>query len=726
MKPFGVALIFAAAALTFAPAAMAAQTPAPSQSPPSPQPPQTFRSGAQIVEVDARAFKDGRFVTDLGPDDFEVAEDGVPQKIVSVVLAGSTLSTQPSAPSTLGTPSTPGTAPAAPLAPVVPVAPAGSSPAVWLFVFDTPHLSSAGLQRTRDAVEKFLDQQWRQGDIGGIVAEGKMANNRLTSVREELRAAVRSVRMPGDLRSRQLEMTRDWPRFEDEYEAIRVAVDQDRETINLVSMRACADDPDSCKRVSPDLAIREKASRLIGDMQHATLNTLSTVQALSNGLARLPGPKTVVFISEGFVAERLESALREAAGDAARAGAHVYTIDARGLNKGRQATIIDQPYAASTIGASTHFDAEADGTNSLAVDTGGFAIRNENNFSRALDEIRQDAGTYYIIGYTPANTTFDGKYRAIAVTVRRPGVKVRARRGYLAIAPAKMLSTAAKPPESAPEASHTEASMAAHAERSVATPTEGSPASGTAAGPVPGAGPLPGADPLSIVTPLEVPRPDMASAVARLAASGAGNSDSPGAAAGWAAYQRGDLETAARDLSTAAAAADARPWVLYALGLSRYALRQYQDAAAAWERVRRTQPDFEPIYFALADAYSLQHDEGTAINALRDAEQRWPADPEIADATGVIQIRRGAIDAAIESFQRATKVSPADSLGYFNLARAYQMRLLKSQRYDPQLQKWIGGEEDRRQAIASFQKYIDLGGPHASEAREALASLQWK
>ena len=51
------------------------------------------------------------------------------------------------------------------------------------------------------------------------------------------------------------------------------------------------------------------------------------------------------------------------------------------------------------MGAPASFDMQADGTNSLAVDTGGFAIRNENNFGRALDAIQQDAGTYYVVGY---------------------------------------------------------------------------------------------------------------------------------------------------------------------------------------------------------------------------------------------------------------------------------------------------------------------------------------
>jgi hypothetical protein len=92
----------------------------------------------------------------------------------------------------------------------------------------------------------------------------------------------------------------------------------------------------------------------------------------------------------------------------------------------------------------------------------------------------------------------------------------------------------------------------------------------------------------------------------------------------------------------------------------------------------------------------------------------------------VIQIRRGALDAALESFARATTVAPAEALGYFNLARAHQMRLQKSQRYDSMTQKWIGGDEDRRRAIANFQKYLRIGGPYERNAREAIAALAWK
>jgi VWFA-related protein len=405
-------------------------TAAGSQPAPPPAAPQTFRSGAQIVEVDVRVLgKDGKFVTDLGLADFDISEDGVPQKIQSVVLVAR--DPAPSAPS-----APPAPAPLAPTAPLAPLAPRGSAQ-TWVFVFDTYHLSPGGLNRTRDAVIKFIADKFQQGDFGGVVVDGLMINNRLTRDREELKKAAASVKMSGDLRSRQAEFT-EWPRLQDELEAWSITRG-DREALAAATRRACQEDPDACRGVSIEALVRQKAGRLATAARVAASLTLKIVDALSRLLARLPGPKTVVFLSDGFFLNDREAELRHATGMAARAGAHFYTIDARGLNRGSaSSSIIDQPVAAALVGAQQKFDLQTDGTNSLAVDTGGFAIRNENNFGRALDEIQRDAGTYYVVGYAPAKETFDGKYREISVKVARPGVKVRARRGYLAIEPARL------------------------------------------------------------------------------------------------------------------------------------------------------------------------------------------------------------------------------------------------------------------------------------------------
>src|SRR5260221_5852615 len=107
--------------VTLLTAANSQQSPPPAGPPPAA--PQTFRSGAQVVQVDVRVIgKDGKFVTDLGLRDFEITEDGVPQKIQSVVLIGPDAA--PSAPSAPLAPLAPApSAPPAPLAPLAPSAP---------------------------------------------------------------------------------------------------------------------------------------------------------------------------------------------------------------------------------------------------------------------------------------------------------------------------------------------------------------------------------------------------------------------------------------------------------------------------------------------------------------------------------------------------------------------------------------------------------------------------
>jgi len=365
------------------------------------------------------------------------------------------------------------------------------------------------------------------------------------------------------------------------------------------------------------------------------------------------------------------------------------------------------------------------------------AIRNENNFGRALDVIQRDAGTYYVLGYTPTNQKFDGKYRTISVSVQRPGVKVRARRGYLAIAPAKLLKPVAitTPAAAGPAGAETSANAVAPA-APAPPPAAGAPAPATAANPAPAASSS--AEPPAAAP--TTPDPTAASAESlreRIDAKGfvqelqhgerlAPSNASDAAGKGWAAYQKGDVETAVRYLGEAAQSSDAHPWVRYALGLGHLALQQYPDAVKQWEQVRRDAPDFEPVYFNLADGYMLQKDETTALKVLRDAEERWPQDAEIYNAMGVLQIRRGALDSAIESFEKATAVAPTDGLGFFNVGRAYQMRAVKSQRYDSARERWVGGEADTKKAVAAFDKYIQIGGPFVQQAKEALQALAWK
>ena len=131
----------------------------------------------------------------------------------------------------------------------------------------------------------------------------------------------------------------------------------------------------------------------------------------------------------------------------------------------------------------------------------------------------------------------------------------------------------------------------------------------------------------------------------------------------------------------------------YAAGLANLADGRPADAARAWESVCAAVPQFQPVYFDIADAYLQLDDEGKAVAILRRAQKRWPADPEVLNALGVTQLRRGSLDDAIESFEKAIRAAPAESAGYFNLASAYHIRYFKSHRFNSILNKWTGNDQ---------------------------------
>jgi tetratricopeptide (TPR) repeat protein len=345
-------------------------------------------------------------------------------------------------------------------------------------------------------------------------------------------------------------------------------------------------------------------------------------------------------------------------------------------------------------------------------------IRNENNIGRALGQIAEDAGRYYVLAYQPANANFDGKYRPIQVRVKREGVRVRARRGYLALPPARM--TVPKPisqleqeqkdkePESTPADAPNAPSPAAPIPPVDALPAAGKAVSEAADAPA---------------TNVRL-RPDIEGRVRALSEREGGTREDL-ETRGWDAYQHGDIETAAALLSKAAAQPGAELWVHYALGMAQAGLGRPDDAIRSWEVVRKGAPDFEPVYMDLADTYAAKADLTTALAIVRDAQKRWPESAEVHSAIGVIHVRRGAVDEGIESLEKVIALTPDDPLAHLNLARAYALRFNRGRRYVESQRRWFAPEGDRQKALAAFRRCIDLGGPYAKQAAEERALLEW-
>jgi VWFA-related protein len=665
----------------------------------------TFRSGADVVQVDVVVQdRSGQFVGDLAEGDFELREDGRLQAIELFYTVGPGRATS----STLaGAMAGPGMA-----------ASGRPLPHTFVVVFDDEHLSPGGFRRVQAAAGTLFAAYFHAGDIGGVVADGKMVNGRLTTDREELLAAVRAAHPNARTRSRVFD-ERQWPRLT-ELEAIRIQVNGDRTVLDEVVRRACADDPTMCGHGrDPVPEIQAKAGTLATTVQAATNATLQRIAAVLNGLTRIDGPKTVLLLSEGFVAEEAWPGVEQNVALAARANARIYTLDARGLDRGQTDRLQSADPGVNDAGSRllAQLDFGSDSGNSLATDTGGFVVRNANVFGQAVARIAADAEHYYVLGYRPDRAP-DSKYRRITVIVKRPGTIVRARHGYVATPHvATDAAAAARQPEPEPALSPS-ARPAVNTTGpkneepvSSATGAPGTPATGTI---VAASGPAASALRL---------RPDSLKHTEDLV-DGVAPSDA--AAAGWTAYQRGDLETARTELSAAAASRDARPWVHYALGQSQYALGDFRGAIGSWERVRSASPDFEPVYFDLVDGYLQTREYDKAIRLLRAAADRWPGDHEVFSALGVVQVARSALDDAVQSFQRAIALAPSDAIGYFNLAKTLELRYHKSRRYVRQIGAWMSNDADKENAIANYRRYLAIGGPLENSAREGLARLGWK
>ena len=79
----------------------------------------------------------------------------------------------------------------------------------------------------------------------------------------------------------------------------------------------------------------------------------------------------------------------------------------------------------------------------LAADTDGMAIVQTNDLESGFKRIVADLSSYYLLGYY-SDRRMDGRFHSIRVRVKRPGVQVRARRGYLAPSAAEVAAAAVR------------------------------------------------------------------------------------------------------------------------------------------------------------------------------------------------------------------------------------------------------------------------------------------
>ncbi len=337
-----------------------AQKPAEQAQKPQQQKPQqpTFRAGVNLVRVDVIVTgKDGAPVYDLTAADFDVTEDGKPQKIDAFKFVQVKTGQQRG-----------GVAPR-----------------------EIRTLTDEELETSRDDVRMvvlFLDDYHVAWD-GGV------------RVRAPLRRFIDTQIGPYDLVAVMYPLT--------PVSALQFTHDRYVLSTALVTFEGR----------KGNYAVRNSAEATYAGAPPAVIEqirnkvTLSALESLMNHLGALrEGRKSVVLVSEGFMlpVEDMED-LRRVYDAANRNNAAIYVLDPRGLSMASNTWTMD------TLRV-------------LADNTDGRAIVNSNDLEVGLRQVIRDLSAYYLIGYASDRPASDGKFHEIKVRVKRPGVQVRARKGY--------------------------------------------------------------------------------------------------------------------------------------------------------------------------------------------------------------------------------------------------------------------------------------------------------
>jgi VWFA-related protein len=425
-----------------------------------------FRGGTNLVRLDVYVAKDGTAVTDLMADDFEVLEDNAPQQVTSFELV------QPRGP-------------AADAARVEPnstreVRDRLASPDTRAFVLflDTLHVQVDGSYRAANPIATLLERVIGADDLVGVMTPEISARNvtyspRTTSIDRLLtdhwawgqRGAVAGTD------PREAELKECYPDVPDlgtagiaaeliarrrerrviaALEDLLGEIERQREERTFVLLLT-----EGWILPGPDERLARVIQRPGADQTPvpggAVPNGAGPDGRMTTGPVgdRARGMQSCERERTMLAASNLGMEFRQMLQRANRANVSYYPIDPRGL------VALDAPIGPDRPPPA--LDAQflrqrQDGLRVLAAETDGTVVLN-TDIERALPRLLTDIGSYYLLGYVSTNQKLDGRYRRLTVRVKRPGLDVRARPGYLAptaaeltTAPAPSAAGAGQPP----------------------------------------------------------------------------------------------------------------------------------------------------------------------------------------------------------------------------------------------------------------------------------------
>ena len=398
----------------------------------------TFRAGVNFVRVDVIATnRSGAPVSDLKINDFEIAEQGRPQKIETfklVSLDGGLMATGDQTPQ--------------PIRSDEDEQREAAKDDVRLFAIflDDYHVKAASSLGAREQIARFIDSQLGPSDMIGVMYPLSPLSSILMTRNHD--AVKRGVEQ---FLGRKYDYT-PLNQFEEQYQFYpSEVVEQIRNDVSLSALRALIMHMGGLKEGRKALILVSEGYSSLLPPQLRDANAQAPGSGNPNRYNPTAGASgtDVVENRAQFQADAdMELRLRDIYEEANHYNVSIYAVDPRMLATNEFG--VDMPAIDERLDRQ-YLNSTMETLRTLALNTDGRAIVNRNDLTVAMKQIVVDTSAYYLLGYNSSFTAADGKFHEIKVRVKRPGIELRARKGYWALNRAEMDAVTAPPKPATPK-----------------------------------------------------------------------------------------------------------------------------------------------------------------------------------------------------------------------------------------------------------------------------------
>lgn len=207
----------------------------------------------------------------------------------------------------------------------------------------------------------------------------------------------------------------------------------------------CAHPPAQMMASVPSI-VEAAAMQVLQTGEHESRLALGVLANVVRRMSAMPGQRTLVLVSPGFLTPELEYDYNDIIESALRAQVVISSLDARGLytvipfGEASQRGTPDLPIRGQTMPSTPRAmldtqeaSAYDDILSLLAYSTGGSFFHNNNDMDEGLRRVADLPEFYYMLGFTPQNLKLDGKFHSLKVRLKAKGkLELQARRGYFA------------------------------------------------------------------------------------------------------------------------------------------------------------------------------------------------------------------------------------------------------------------------------------------------------